>query len=67
MATNRARVESSKKEECTYPIEELIKAHKSLDAPYEIAAVALRLSGKETATVTEAKNIIEKFKKQEVK
>lgn len=53
--------------ESIYTIEELTKAHKALGAPYEIVAVALRLSGKETATEAEAKSIIQKFMKQEVK
>ena len=67
MATNRNKLDSPKTEECTYPVEELVKAYKTFDAPYEIVAVALKLSGIETATVSEAQKIIEKFKKQEVK
>ena len=51
----------------TYTIKELIAAHKAFNAPQEIVAVALKLSGKETATEAEAKKIIEEFKNQEVK
>lgn len=50
-----------------YTIKELIAAHKAFDAPKEIVAVALKLSGKEAATEAEAKKIIEEFKNQEVK
>lgn len=53
--------------ESTYTTEELIKAHKSFNAPREIVAVALKLKGVEAATEAEAKAIIEEFKKQEVR
>lgn len=53
--------------ETKYTIKELVAAHKAFGVPKEIAAVALKLKGLETATEAEAKKIIEEFKKQEVK
>lgn len=67
MASNKTRVNSPAAEECTYPVEELVKAHKALGESYEIVAIALKMAGVETSTIAEAKEIIEKFKKQEVK
>lgn len=78
MATNNnksvAEAKSKKKEpqegiavESVYTADELAKAHKVFDTSYEIVAVALKLAGKEAATVTEAKEIINEFMKKEVK
>ena len=77
MATNNkpAVTESPTKEpkakakpvESVYKAEELAKAHKTFGASYAIVATALQIAGKDRATVSEAKEIIEKFKKQEVK
>lgn len=53
--------------ESVYTAEELAANHKAFNVSYEIAAIALRMAGKETATFTEAKAIIEKFKTKEVK
>ena len=53
--------------ESVYTREELANNHKAFDTYREIVDVALRLAGKETATFTEAKTIIEKFKNKEVK
>lgn len=53
--------------ESVYTAEELAKNHKLFKTSYEIVAVALRKAGKETATFTEAKKIIENFKNREVK
>lgn len=53
--------------ESTYTVEEIINAHKAFNAPREIVAVALKLKGITTATEAEAKQIIEDFKKQEVR
>lgn len=53
--------------ESVYTAEELAQNHKFFNTSYEIVAVALRLAGKRSATVTEAKTIIEKFKNKEVK
>lgn len=53
--------------ESVYTAEELAKNHKFFKTSYEIVVVALRMAGKTAATVTEAKNIIEKFKNREVK
>lgn len=53
--------------ESVYSAEELAQNHKVFNTSYEIVAVALRLAGKQSATLTEAKQIIEKFKNKEVK
>lgn len=53
--------------ESTYPAAELAKAHKTLGTSYEIVVVALKQAGKERATITEAKEIIARFMKREVK
>ena len=53
--------------ESVYTAEELAQNHKFFNTSYEIVTVALQLAGKKVATVTEAKNIIEKFKNREVK
>ena len=47
--------------------EDLAQNHKFFNTSYEIVAVALQMAGKKAATVTEARNIIEKFKNKEVK
>ena len=53
--------------ESVYSAAELAANHKAFNASYEIVAVALRMAGKETATISEATKIIEKFKNKEVK
>jgi hypothetical protein len=53
--------------ESVYTAEELANNHKAFKTSYEIVKTALRLAGKDSATFTEAKNIIEKFKNKEVK
>lgn len=53
--------------ESIYTAEELAQNHKFFKTSYEIVAVALRMAGKKAATITEAKDIIEKFKNREVK
>ena len=50
-----------------YSAAELARAHTVFDTSYEIVAVALKQAGKENATVSEAKAIVEKFKNKEVK
>lgn len=50
-----------------YSADELANNHKVFNTSREIVVVALRLAGKEKATVAEAKTIIEKFKNKEVK
>lgn len=50
-----------------YSAEELANNHKVFNTSREIVVVALRLAGKEKATVAEATTIIEKFKNKEVK
>ncbi|MGN0999693.1 MAG: hypothetical protein ACI4PO_09095 [Faecousia sp.] len=58
----RARVNES-----VYSAEELAENHKLFKTSYEIVEIALRLAGKKEATYSEAKAIIEEFKKREVK
>lgn len=53
--------------ESVYTAEELATNHKVLGTSYEIAVVALKQAGKKTATLAEAKSIINKFKNKEVK
>lgn len=45
-----------------YTAEELAENHGAFQTSYEIVTVALRLAGKKTATVSEARAIIQKFK-----
>lgn len=62
-----AAVKAAPVQECTYTASELADNHKVFGTYREIVVVALRKAGKETATFSEAKNIIEKFKNKEVK
>ena len=61
-AATEARVNES-----VYTAEELAENHKVFKTSREIVEIALRLAGKKSATFTEAKAIIEKFKNKEVK
>lgn len=53
--------------ESVYTADYLAENHKAFKTSREIVVVALRLAGKKTATFSEAKDIIEKFKTKEVK
>lgn len=53
--------------ESVYTREELANNHKVFGTYREIVDVALRMEGKDTATLAEAKKIVEKFKNKEVK
>ena len=53
--------------ESVYSADELADNYRAFKTTREIVVVALRKAGKQTATITEAKNIIEKFKNREVK
>ena len=53
--------------ESVYSAVELAENHKVFNTSREIVEVALRIAGKSSATLTEAKAIIDKFKKKEVK
>lgn len=50
-----------------YTAAELANNAKFLGTSREIVVVALRLAGKESATIEEAKAIVDKFKNKEVK
>lgn len=65
-AEDRTKTEPTA-QESTYTVDELARAHKSLGTSYEIVKVALKQAGKDRATIAEAKDIIETFKKREVK
>lgn len=52
--------------ESVYSAEELANNHRAFGTYREIVVVALRLAGKESATFSEAKQIVEKFKNKEV-
>ena len=73
MATTKAKAkeavvtEAPVATESTYTIAELVENYKVFNTYREIVDVALRLSGKKTATVAEAKKIIDNFKTKEVK
>ena len=53
--------------ESEYTAEELAANYKVFKTSYAVVIVALRLAGKKTATLSEAKKIIEEFKNKEVK
>lgn len=53
--------------ESVYSAEELAKNYRAFGTYREIVVVALRQAGKASATFSEAKTIIEKFKNKEVK
>ena len=53
--------------ECVYSTEELAANYKLFGTSRAIVVVAMKKSGKTSATMNEAKEIIEKFKNKEVK
>lgn len=57
---------SKKAQESVYTARELADNYRAFGASKEIVTVALRLAGKETATFSEARKIIEKFSTKEV-
>lgn len=59
--------EAEKAYESVYTAEYLAANHKALGASYAIVVVALKQAGKETATLEEAKKIVNEFKNKEVK
>ena len=64
-ATNKA---SKTPQESVYSVSELAaNARKIFDTRQECVAAALRAAGKSECTVSEAKKIVEKFLKKEVK
>lgn len=72
MANDKPKVEAVEKApvkpaESVYTAEELANSYKAFKTSREIVVVALRLAGKATATFAEAQNIIDTFKKKEVK
>lgn len=64
---NVSVTESAPSHESVYTAKELADNHKVFGTYREIVVVALRNAGKETYTLSEAKKIIEDFRKQEVK
>lgn len=65
--TKAASAKATPEVESVYTAEELASNHWVFNTSYEIVAVALRQAGKQSATIEEAKRIIEKFKNKEVK
>lgn len=63
----QSEMKTSVKNEPTYTIEEFASAPESVGANADIVVAALASSGKDKFTVNEAKEIINKFKKKEVK
>lgn len=53
--------------ESVYSASELADNHKIFGVNRDIVVIALRKAGKNFATITEAKTIIDKFKNKEVK
>jgi hypothetical protein len=58
---------TARPKESVYSVAELAENYNVFNTSREVVEVALRLAGKKTATITEAKTIIEKFKTKEVK
>ena len=54
-------------QESIYTAAELANAHRTFGTSYAIVATALKIAGKDKATIKEAKAIVEEFKNQEVK
>lgn len=68
MATDKRKsVKPAEPQQSTYTARELAAAHKVFDTSYALVKTALKIAGKERATIAEAKDIIEKFKNKEVK
>ena len=67
MASTKEKAEGQPNAECVYTAAELADNCKAFGTYRAIVAVALRLAGKEAATLSEARQIIERFKKKEVK
>ncbi len=74
MANDKPKVEAVEKApvkpvvaESIYPAAELAKNYQVFKTSRAIVETALKLAGKKTATLTEATEIINKFKNKEVK
>lgn len=72
MASEKTKAEETakapaKEAETVYTAAELADGHAVFNVAREIVVVALKLAGVTSATVSEAKVIIEKFKNREVK
>lgn len=68
MATNtKATGTKAASTESVYTASELAENHKLFGVNREIVVIALRKAGKKSASFTEAKDIIDKFKSKEVK
>lgn len=67
MATDNNSKTAATAAESVYTAAELVKNSHVFNTSPEIVAVALRQAGKKTATFTEAKALVEKFKNKEVK
>lgn len=67
MAEKKKAPAAPVKAESVYTAAELAKNHKILGTSYEIVIVALKKAKKKSATLSEAKKIIDNFKNKEVK
>lgn len=63
MASNKS-VSAPAAPESKYPIKELAENYAVFEASYEIVHTALKLDGKEEYTVSEARKIVDNFKKE---
>lgn len=66
-ATKSVKTDVKKEKEPTYTVSEFASAPKTLEASADIVVAALTVDGKENYTVTEAKELVKKFKEKEVK
>ena len=60
-------VQAQSKKEPTYTVEEFVSAPETVGANVDIVKAALLSGGKESYTISEANEIVKKFKSKEVK
>lgn len=52
--------------ENVYTLAQLVQGYRSLGAPRELVSVALKLTGKKSFTLAQAREIVNKFRNKEV-
>ena len=62
----KAKAKKAAPSEPTYTVKELASAYKRLGTRPECVTAAMRVAGKEEATLTEAKKLVEAFLKRKV-
>lgn len=63
MATDNKSVKPKEKES-VYTIEQLQEAYKTFNASYALVTVALKMTGRNKFTFSEAQKIVDKFKEE---